>query len=323
MNHLIAAMRTFLKVVEMQGFGRAAEQLHLSPARVTRHISELESHLGVRLLQRSTRKVALTDVGSRYADGCRVLLSDLEKIESLAMEESSRISGDLHVVVLASLMSPELAALFTDFREHHTDVSLHITLTESDVDLLGGGFDVGIVAERMINSLSLVSRTLVHAPLVAVASPAYLMNASTPQQPADLGEHRVITHVARGRTFRWVDGKGGNQIVHLNACFAVNSALLQRQIALTGAGIALLPEFMIANDVRIGTLTQVLGDYHIENNDVTIKVAYQGREFLPGKVRAFVDQVVSHFDRLSITSAPQHAFHLQGVPSHEGKMVPV
>jgi DNA-binding transcriptional LysR family regulator len=316
-------MRTFLKVVDLQGFGRAAEQLHLSPARVTRHISELESHLGVRLLQRSTRRIALTDVGSRYADGCRVLLSDLEKIESLAMEGSSRISGDLHVVVLASLMSPELATLFTDFRERHTDVSLHITLTESDVDLLGGGFDVGIVAERMINSLSLVSRTLVHAPLVAVASPAYLMNAATPRQPADLSEHCVITHVARGKTYRWVDGTGENQSVHLDACFAVNSALLQRQIALAGAGIALLPEFTIANDVRIGTLTQVLGDYRIENHDVTIKVAYQGREFLPGKVRAFVDQAVSHFDRLSISSAPQHAFHLQAVSSHERKMLAV
>ncbi|MFC5431389.1 LysR family transcriptional regulator [Paraburkholderia denitrificans] len=328
MNHLIAAMRTFLKIVDVQGFGRAAEQLHLSPARVTRHISELESHLGVRLLQRSTRKIALTDVGSRYAEGCRSLLSELEKIESLAKEESTQISGDLHVVVLASLMSPELAMLFADFRERHTDVSLHITLTESDVDLLGGGFDVGIVAERMISSLSLVSRTLVHAPLVAVASPAYLMNVSSPRRPADLGEHRVITHVANGKTFRWLDGKGRNHSVHLDACFAVNSAQLQRQIALAGAGIALLPEFIIANDVKIGSLVRVLDSYRIENNDVTIKVAYQGREFLPGKVRAFVDQVVSHFDQLSISSPPQHAFHLKGTPapahahSHELKMLP-
>ncbi|WP_395064319.1 LysR substrate-binding domain-containing protein [Paraburkholderia silvatlantica] len=311
MNHLIAAMRTFLKVVDVQGFGRAAEQLHLSPAQVTRHVNDLESHLGVRLLQRSTRRIALTDVGSRYADGCRALLSDLERIESRATEDSCRMSGDLHVVVLASLMSPELAALFADYQERHTDVSLHVTLTESDVDLLGGGFDVGILADRMITSLSVVSRTLVHAPLVAVASPAYLMNVSTPQRPADLAQHRTIAHAARGKILRWIDGSGANQSVRLDACLTVNSALLQRQMALAGAGIALLPEYTIANDVKFGTLTQVLGEYRIENDDVTINLVYQDREFLPGKVRAFVDLAVSHFNLPLIRSAPQHASRLQ------------
>lgn len=320
MNHLISAMRTFLKVVDVNGFARAAEQLHLSPARVTRHVSELESHLGVRLLQRSTRRIALTDVGSRYADGCRALLSDLERIESGAMVQSSRISGDLHVVVLGSLMSPELGALFADFQERHADVSLHISLTESEVDLLGGGFDVGIVADRMITSISLVSRTLIKSPLVAVASPAYLMSTQMPQRPADLAEHRIITHAARGKTFRWIDERGANHGVHIDACFSVNSALLQRQIALAGAGIALLPEFTIANDVRIGTLTRVLGEYRIENDAVAIQLVYQGRELLPGKVRAFVDLAASHFDPRLIASAPPRAFHFHEVSSRNQQM---
>ncbi|WP_274389196.1 LysR family transcriptional regulator [Paraburkholderia tagetis] len=310
-------MRTFLKVVDLHGFARAAEQLHLSPARVTRLVSDLESHLGVRLLQRSTRRVVLTDVGSRYADGCRALLSDLERIESSAMADSSRISGRLHVAVLGSLMSPELGALFADFQERHANVSLNITLTESEVDLLGGGFDVGVVADRMIHSTTLVSRTLARSPLVAVASPAYLMRAQAPQRPTDLAKHRVITHVARGKTFLWSDGGGANHGVQLDACVSVNSSLLQRQIALAGAGIALLPEFTVANDVRIGTLTQVLGEYRIENDDVTIKLVYQERELLPGKVRAFVDFAVSHFDLPLIRSAPQHAFHFHGNPSHD------
>ncbi|WP_280530698.1 LysR family transcriptional regulator [Paraburkholderia sacchari] len=321
MNHLISAMRTFLKVVDVHGFARAAEQLHLSPARVTRLVSDLESHLGVRLLQRSTRRVVLTDVGSRYAAGCRALLSDLERIESSAMADSSRISGHLHVAVLGSLMSPELSALFADFQERHAGVSLNITLTESEVDLLGGGFDVGIVADRMINSTTLVSRTLAHSPLVAVASLAYLMSAPQPQRPADLAEHRIITHVARGKTFLWIDGGGENHSVQLDACFSINSSLLQRQLALAGAGIALLPEFLVANDMRIGTLTQVLSDFHIENDDVTIKLVYQGRELLPGKVRAFIDFAVSHFDLSLGRSAQPHAIHVHGAPSHNQKIL--
>lgn len=306
MNHLIAAMRVFLNVVDTQGFSRAADQLHLSPSSVTRYINELESHLGVRLLQRSTRRTVLTDVGARYAEGCRTLLSDLEKIESRAMQDSCEIAGELHVVVLASLISTELAGLFADFHARHAGVSLRLTLTESEVDLLGGGFDVGIVADTMVTSVSLVSRTLVRGPLVAVASPAYLMNTPTPQRPGDLEGHQMIALATHGKAYRWIDRNGAKDSAHIDARFTVDSALMQRQIALAGAGIALLPEFLVANDLKIGTLTRVLGGYHIENDEVTVKIVYPAREFLPGKVRAFVDLAVSHFDLPSTPPRPQY-----------------
>ncbi|WP_280530699.1 LysR family transcriptional regulator [Paraburkholderia sacchari] len=307
MNRLIAAMRTFLKVVDMQGFTRAAEQLQLSPSRVTRHISELESHLGVRLLQRSTRRIVLTDVGARYTDGCRALLTELERIETCAMRESGRVCGDLHVVVPGSLMLPELAVLFADFRTRYADVSLRITLTEAEVDLLAGGFDVGMVADRIITSESWVSRALAHAPLVAVASPAYLMAAPEPQRPVDLARHRMITHTAYGKTLQLIDGDGINHSVPHDASFAVDSALMQRHIALAGASIAVLPEFVVASDVRFGTLIRVLDEYRIGNDDVTVKLVYPARELLPGKVRAFVDLAVSHFNRPLIRSGARRA----------------
>ncbi|MFX1688761.1 LysR family transcriptional regulator [Paraburkholderia sp. A2RI-6] len=323
MNHLIAAMRTFLKVVDMHGFTRAAEQLQLSPARVTRHVSELEAHLGVRLFQRSTRRIVLTEVGARYADGCRALLADLERIETCAMHESGRVCGDLHVVVLGSLMSPELAALFADFRARYADVALRITLTEAEVDLLAGGFDVGMVADRMITSVSWVSRALARAPLVALASPAYLMGAPAPLRPADLARHRLITHTAHGKVLHLTDGDGIDHSVPHEASFAVDSALMQRHIALAGAGIAVAPEFVVANDVRFGTLIRVLDEYRIGNDDVTINIVYPAREFLPGKVRAFVDQAVSHFDRPVIRSEAQREFRQREVVLRDSEVLPV
>ncbi|MGU7814742.1 LysR family transcriptional regulator [Burkholderia sp. AW49-1] len=306
MNHLFSAMRVFLKVADTHHFSHAANQLNLSPSLVTRYVGDLESHLGVKLLQRSTRKTVLTEVGVRYAEGCRALLMDLSEIESRATQESSRICGDLHVVVLHSLMSTELAGLFAEYQSRHPDVSLHIAPTESEVDLLGGGFDAGIVADTMITSVSVVSRTLVHAPLVAVASPGYLLDVAAPRRPADLDGHRIVGLAAGARTYRWAGPSGTLDAIQLDATVAVNSALMQRQLALAGSGIALLPEYAIANDLRIGTLTRVLGDYRIVNDGVAVSLVYPGREFLPGKVRAFVDLAAERFRLPSIT-APRAA----------------
>lgn len=306
MNHLFSAMRVFLKVADTHHFSHAAHQLNLSPSLVTRYVGDLESHLGVKLLQRSTRKTVLTEVGIRYAEGCRALLMDLSEIESRATQESSRICGDLNVVVLHSLMSTELAGLFAEYQSRHPDVSLHITLTESEVDLLGGEFDAGIVADTMITSVSVVSRTLVHAPLIAVASPGYLLDAAAPRRPADLDDHRIVGLAAGARTYRWAGPSGTLDAIQLEAPVTVNSALMQRQLALAGSGIALLPEYAVANDLRIGTLTRVLGDYRIVNDGVAVSLVYPGREFLPGKVRAFVDLAAERFRLPSIT-APRAA----------------
>ncbi|WP_244109417.1 LysR family transcriptional regulator [Burkholderia anthina] len=304
MNHLFSAMRVFLKVADTHHFSHAAHQLNLSPSLVTRYVGDLEAHLGVKLLQRSTRKTVLTEVGVRYAEGCRALLMDLSEIESRATQASSQIAGDLNVVVLHSLMSTELAGLFAEYQSRHPDVSLHITLTESEVDLLGGSFDAGIVADSMITSVSVVSRTLVHAPLVAVASPGYLLEAAAPQRPADLDGHRIISLATGPRTCRWAGPSGTLDAIQLDAPVTVNSALMQRQLALAGSGIALLPEYAVANDLRIGTLTRVLGDYRIVNDGVTVSLVYPGREFLPGKVRAFVDLAAERF-RLPSIGAPR------------------
>ncbi|WP_051421355.1 MULTISPECIES: LysR family transcriptional regulator [Burkholderia] len=294
-------MRVFLKVADTHHFSHAAHQLNLSPSLVTRYVGDLESHLGVKLLHRSTRRTMLTEVGVRYAEGCRALLTDLSEIESRATQESNRIRGDLNVVVLHSLMSTELAGLLAEYQSRHPDVSLHVTLTESEIDLLGGGFDAGIVANTMITSVSVVSRTLMQAPLVAVASPGYLLGATVPRRPADLDGHRIVGLAAAARTCRWASPDGTLDAIQVDAPITVNSTLMQRQLALAGSGIALLPEYAVANDLRIGTLTHVLGDYRIVNDGVTVSLVYPGREFLPGKVRAFVDLVAERFRLPSMT----------------------
>jgi DNA-binding transcriptional LysR family regulator len=156
----------------------------------------------------------------------------------------------------------------------------------------------------MITSLSLVSRTLAHAPLVAVASPGYLMRARMPPRPTDLAHHRTVGLANGARSYRWMDMHDKVDTIQLDSPICVNNAVMQRQLALAGSGIALLPEYLVANDLRIGTLTRVLGDYRIANDGITISLVYPGREFLPGKVRAFVDLACARF-KLPLISAPR------------------
>ena len=283
-------MRVFLKVVETQQFSRAAHQLELSPARVTRYVDDLESHLGVKLLQRSTRRTVLTDVGAQYARGCRALLSNLAIVEERAMRASTEISGELRVVMLSGLAQQGFATLFAEYRSRYPDVSLSVTSTETEVDMLGSRFDVGILSDEMVSSITHVSRALIHSRLVPVAAPAYLAHAAALQRPDDLASQRLIGYAARGKDRRWCfSGEDGEHRVRVNESFVVDSRMMQKQLALTGAGIALLPECLIENEMRQGALVRVLEAYRTLDDGMQISLFYPSRDFLPGRVRAFVD----------------------------------
>ncbi len=291
-------MRVFLKVVDTQQFSQAAQQLELSPARVTRYVDDLESHLGVKLLQRSTRRTVVTDVGAQYARGCRTLLSNLAMVEERAMRASTEISGELRVVMLSGLAQQGFATLFAEYRNRYPDVSLSITTTEAQVDMLGSRFDVGILNPEMITSLTHVSRTLIDSRLVPVAAPAYLAKTAAPRHPDDLVSHRLIGHAARGKDQRWCfSGEGGEHRVRVNESFVADNRMLQKQLALTGAGIALLPECLVENEIRHGALVRLLDVYRTLDHGIQISLIYPGRDFLPGRVRAFIDLASGYMAR--------------------------
>ncbi|HKT95682.1 MAG TPA: LysR family transcriptional regulator [Paraburkholderia sp.] len=289
-NHLFSAMRVFLKVVDTQQFSQAAQQLELSPARVTRYVDDLESHLGVKLLQRSTRRTVLTDVGAQYARGCRTLLSNLAMVEERAMRASTEICGELRVVMLSGLAQQGFAALFAEYRSRYPDVSLSVTSTEAEVDMLGSRFDVGILNDGMVTSITHVSRALIHSRLVPVAAPAYLTQTAAPQHPDDLVSHRLIGYAARGKDKRWCfSSDGAEHRVRVSESFVVDSRMMQKQLALTGAGIALLPECLIEDEIRDGALVRLLEAYRTLDDGMQISLIYPSRDFLPARVRAFID----------------------------------
>lgn len=307
MINLFQAMQAFVKVADAGSFAQAAEQLSVSTSVITRHVSSLERHLGIRLLQRTTRKVVLTEAGADYADGCRVVLAELEEVESRATTTSKEVAGDLRIVALGSFSLFRLTPLFAEYQAKFPHVNLRVTLTEKRVDLLEGGFDVGIVTEHMIRSESLVARRLINSHVVPVAAAAYLAEAGYPATPADLTRHRVIAASLDASPQTWVfgnrhDGDGSNNGSHgseesitLDASFTVNSMIMQKQATLGAMGIALLPLEMVSDELRAGTLVQILGEYTVLNGDVAVSLVYPSREFVPRKIREFIDLAVGYF----------------------------
>ncbi|WCM17985.1 LysR family transcriptional regulator [Paraburkholderia bryophila] len=304
MINLFQAMQAFVKVADAGSFAQAAEQLNVSTSVVTRHVSSLEKHLGIRLFQRTTRKVVLTEAGADYADGCRVVMSELEEVESRATTTSKEVAGDLRIVALGSFSLFRLTPLFAEYQAKFPQVNLRVTLTEKRVDLLEGGFDVGIVTEHMIRSESLVVRRLINSHAVPVAAAAYLAQAGQPKTPADLARHRVIAAAFDTSPQTWVfshssgsgnDSANAEESIALDASFTVNSMIMQKQATLGAMGIALLPLEMVADELRSGTLVRVLDDYAVTNGDVAVSLVYPSREFVPRKIREFIDLAVGFF----------------------------
>ncbi|WP_375509257.1 LysR family transcriptional regulator, partial [uncultured Caballeronia sp.] len=295
MINLFQAMQVFVKVAETESFVQSAMALNVSTSIVTRHVANLETHLGIRLFQRTTRKVALTTVGRAYAEGCRSVLAELERVELRAATSSNEVVGDLKVVASGSFSLVQLAPLFAEYQLRYPQVILKISLTDSEVDLLDEGFDVGVVADMMIKSESVVARQLVTSSRIPVAAASYLTRAGTPQVPADLGMHKLIGPPAETRSHVWSFRKDSIENVQVSLSFIVESAIMQKQAVLAGMGIALLPDPLVSDELRSGKLVRILRGYSVLSSDVAVSLVYPSREFLPYKVRLFIDLAMEHF----------------------------
>ncbi|SDI51128.1 transcriptional regulator, LysR family [Paraburkholderia steynii] len=295
--NLFQAMQVFVQVADCRSFVQTAERLCTSTSVVTRHVSSLEKHLGIRLFQRTTRKVVLTQAGAEYADGCRDLLKQLEEAESRATTEQMELSGEIRIVALGSFSLLQLTPLFADYQARFPRVNPNVTLTERRVDMLEGGFDVGIVSEQMVRSETLIVRRLISSFAIPVASRDYLAQAGNLKTPADLRKCRVISVPTDGAQQEWVfvDREENEEVVTVRPSMTVNSLVMQMQSALNGMGIALLPYELVADAVRAKTLVHVLDEFSLRNTDVAVSLVYPSRDFVPRKVREFIDLVVSHF----------------------------
>ncbi len=296
MNQL-QAMRVFVSVAEHGSFGRAAASLDLSNAVVTRYVALLEAHLHTRLINRNTRSISLTEAGNAYAQACRHMLEDLERVETQIAHGVSVPSGTLRVVAHASFSLHDLTPLLKQYLAAFAQVRLTLTLLHRPVDLIEEGFDVGIVAPRQVSGGTLIRRPLVSVAPVAVASPAYLGGRSAPRHPAELAHHTLLAPSTdiHGNEWQFANADGMREVVRIEPAYAVNNSVMLRQAALAGMGITILPANQVDTDLAQGTLVRVLEGYEIRDADKELSLVYPGRRHIPAKTRTFVDFTVEWF----------------------------
>ena len=289
-------MRVFTKVVESGSFTGAAARLGISPSMVSQHVKELEERLGARLLNRTTRKVSLTEVGRAYYERCTRLLADLEETEQAVGDMHATPRGALRVNAVPSFGILHLAPAIADFTARFPEISVELMLSEHPVDLIAEGFDVAVRVEEMPDS-SLIARQLAPCRMVVCGAPSYFERHGMPRTPADLTDHNCLSPAGNVLPYyhAWhltaADGTALNisPIGNLRS----NSGAVLKVAALAGHGLACLPTYFVGEALRSGRLVTVLDDYIAA--PLTLRALYPHNRHLSAKVRAFVDFFVARF----------------------------
>lgn len=293
----LAAYATFAKVVELGSFSRAAERLSVSTSAASRLVADLEAHLGARLLNRTTRRLSLTEAGQAFYERCVQMLADLEDAESTVRSSSVSPRGTLRVTCGVSFGLRYLAPVLADFAAANRDVVLDLDLSDRAVDLVEEGYDVA-VRIGSIGSPGMVSRRLGWTQLVCCASPAYLAARVAPLEPADLEAHECLsyTNVGLPNAWRFEPLAGGEPVTaRVPQRHRANNGQLLAAMAVAGLGIVYTPDFIVADEIRSGQLVRLLPRHRPPRSPIA--AVYPSRRHLSAKVRAFVDYAAARFER--------------------------
>jgi len=289
----LESMRTFCRVAELKSFTRAARQLGISAPVVSRQVGSLEKHLGIRLLNRSTRQVELSEAGARYYPSCVELLDRLDSVESGITGIATRPSGMLRVSVPLDFGLLFLRPLIDEFLAREPAVRIEVYFEDRMVKLLEDNIDVAIRIGHLRDS-SLVARKLGEACIACYASPDYLATHGEPLQPADISHHQVLEFALSSHPGKWVFGGDGCTVdIHARWQLSANNGRALASAACQGLGIVRLPEFLVQDHLQTGRLIEVLQPFR--SDPLEISLIYLQRKFNPAKVSAFTDFLITQF----------------------------
>ncbi len=282
----LRALEHFVAVADAGSFVKAARRLRTSTAAVSRGVSQLEEHLGARLLNRTTRTLSLTEIGRGFLDRSRELLTGLGEAEQFAAS-SARVTGKLRVSVPQSYGVLRLAPLWPTFLARNPGLTMEVVLKDRLVDLVDEGFDLAVRISRQQDS-SMISRRLSTERLRLCASPRYLARHAAPKRPADLARHRVVSYTLLASGDAWsFETPRGPESVKVTPCFETNSGDVCRTLALAGTGVVLQPDMLVGADLKSRSLVELLPDCRAP--EFGVFAVYPSRKFLSAKVKAVVD----------------------------------
>ncbi|MET3446110.1 LysR family transcriptional regulator [Ralstonia pickettii] len=291
----LLAMRVFCAIVEAQGFSAAAERLDSTHSSVSRQLKRLEAELGVQLLNRTTRRFALTAAGQRYYEACVDILQRVESASQAMANEHQRVAGTLRVSVPLAIGTLELSAWLPAFQQRYPDLHLDLSCRDEMIDLVAEGFDVALRISQPLGDSSLVARKLVESDIVLVASPGYLARRRPPAVPSDLREHELITFSGSHTATEWAIEPAQGEAVHvsLQGRLMTDAITAAYSAVLAGLGIAAFTWNTVRQELAQGRLVQVLPGCTLGTR--IYYALYPHTRHVAPKVRAFVDYMSEYY----------------------------
>jgi DNA-binding transcriptional LysR family regulator len=285
---------TFTAVVEYGGFSAAADRLGVSKSAVSKQVSRLEERLGARLLNRTTRRLALTEAGQAFHHHALRILAEAEEAELAVGQLHASPRGLLRVSAPMSFGVKHLGPVLCPFLQRYPDLTLEVAYDDRLVDMVAEGFDVAVRIARLADS-SMIARKLAPCRRVAVASPDYVARKGMPLHPADLADHDVLLYTLQASVNTWnlVHKDGSRADISLSGRLRANNGDALREATVAGLGIILTPTFIVGEELASGRLVRVLPDW--EGDEIHVYAVYPPGRHLSVKVRAFVDFLAATF----------------------------
>jgi len=286
----------FVRVVRRGSFTLAADELQISRAAASKYVSRLEERLGARLLQRTTRRLSLTEAGAALFEASRGALERIEEAEGAIARFQSEPRGRLRVSAPMSFGILHLGPMLAEFAREHPHVSLDLAFDDRYVNLVEERFDVAIRIGKLSDS-SLVARKLAATRLVVCAAPSYLAEHGEPETPEDLAAHNCLlySYLATANVWRFVAPDGREIPVAVGGNLRANNGIVEAEAAVAGMGVLMTPTFYVGPLIRAGKLRRILTSYR--GPEIGIHAVYPQREHVPPKVRVFVDFLARRFGR--------------------------
>ncbi|MDB5841032.1 MAG: hypothetical protein JWQ23_2984 [Herminiimonas sp.] len=291
----VVEMMTFAKVVQMKSFSAAARELATSKSLISKQISALESSLGVRLLNRTTRSMSLTESGAAFYEHCARIAHAIEEAEQTVTQLQAAPRGVLKITTPVIFASLQLAPALQTFLKRYDQVQIDLDTTDRVVDLVEEGFDLAI---RITGSPhpTMVARKIASVRWATCASPAYLKRHGTPRTPQELLQHQCLVYQGVPAPHSgWRYQVGGKHVtLPVSGRCRVNSSEVMLQMALNGMGIVLFPTYVLGAHLKKGRLVQILSDFEARS-DSSLYATYMPTRYMQPKVRAFIDHLIEHF----------------------------
>jgi DNA-binding transcriptional LysR family regulator len=282
----LSALRAFTAVADSSSFSEAAAQLKTSKSAVSKHITALEQDLGVKLLNRTTRRVSLTSAGESYLRRAERIIAEMDEADQDVRQQASAPAGRLRLAAPMSFGIRHLGDFLADFLVRHPSITVDLSLSDRYVDLVEDRIDLAIRIGRLKDS-SLQARVLAPSRTLMCATPKYLKTHGTPKKPKDLMQHQCLTYTYADGTSSW---RLKDHTLNVTGPVHSNNGDILRQMALKSLGIVILPSFIVGPDVKRGHLVSILDD-HVPQG-VTINAVYPPGRFVAAPVRAFIDFMV-------------------------------